>query len=78
MLRFQGFLALSQRYEHPARALARIAREAGYADQSHLTREAVLLAGRTPREILNEAEHQCRGAHDHDASYRPLLPPIAA
>lgn len=77
MLRFQGFLALSQRYDHPAGALARLAREAGYADQSHLTREAVRLAGRTPRELLHEAEHQCRGAHDHDASHRPLLPSIA-
>jgi AraC-like DNA-binding protein len=73
MLRFQGFLALSRQHDRPRRQLARLARDAGYADQSHLSREAIRLAGRTPRAILREAQQQCLGAHDHRASYRPLL-----
>jgi AraC-like DNA-binding protein len=73
MLRFQGFLALAQGMDHPADDLARLAAEAGYADQSHLTRESVRLAGRSPRALLREAEHNCRAAHDHAPSYGPLL-----
>jgi AraC-like DNA-binding protein len=73
MLRFQGFLALAH-----ARGLARadlsaLAAEAGYADQPHLTRECVRLAGRPPVAVLREAEQHCRGFHDHAASYAPLL-----
>jgi AraC-like DNA-binding protein len=73
MLRFQGFLALAQGRDHPSEELARLAAEAGYADQSHLTREALRLAGRSPRVLLREAEEHCAGAHDHAASYGPLL-----
>jgi AraC-like DNA-binding protein len=73
MLRFERFLALTRRHDSKRAELARLAIEAGYADQSHLSREAVRLAGRTPRALLHEAEHHCRGAHDHAASYRPLL-----
>jgi AraC-like DNA-binding protein len=73
MLRFQGFLALAQGTDEPAGDLARLAAEAGYADQSHLTRESVRLAGRSPRALLREAEHNCRHAHDHAPSYGPLL-----
>jgi AraC-like DNA-binding protein len=73
MLRFQGFLALAQGREHPSAELARLAAEAGYADQSHLTRESLRLAGRTPRAVLLEAEEHCAGIHDHTASYGPLL-----
>ena len=73
MLRFQGFLALAQGLDHAPDDLARLAAEAGYADQSHLTRESVRLAGRSPRELLREAEHNCRDAHDHAPSYGPLL-----
>jgi AraC-like DNA-binding protein len=75
MLRFQRFLALSRQHDRPRRQLARLALEAGYADQSHLSREASRLAGRTPRAILREAQQQCLGAHDHRTSYRPLLFP---
>jgi AraC-like DNA-binding protein len=78
MLRFQGFLALTQAHGHARGRLARLAAEAGYADQSHLTREAMRLAGRSPRVLLLEAEEHCRGLHDHAASYGPLLWPRAA
>jgi AraC-like DNA-binding protein len=73
MLRFQGFLALAQGREKPSTELARLAAEAGYADQSHLTREALRLAGRSPRTLLREAEEYCAGHHDHTPSYGPLL-----
>jgi AraC-like DNA-binding protein len=71
MLRFQGFLALAQ-----GRAdadLARLAAEAGYADQSHLTRESLRLAGLSPRALLLEAGEHCAAVHDHTVSYAPLL-----
>jgi AraC-like DNA-binding protein len=77
MLRFQGFLALAQGYEHPSRALARLAADAGYADQSHLTRESARLAGLSPQRLLRNSERYCGPTHDHTASYRPLLPPRA-
>ena len=74
MLRFQGFLALAHRYEQPSRELARLAADAGYADQSHLTRESAKLAGLSPRTLLRNIERYCGPTHDHAASYRPLLP----
>ena len=73
MLRFQGFLALAHRHALPRRELAMLAAEAGYADQSHLTREALRLAGQSPRKLLLEAELNCRVSHDHTVSYAPLL-----
>jgi AraC-like DNA-binding protein len=78
MLRFQGFLALAGTQEHPVSELARLAAEAGYADQSHLTRESVRLAGRPPAVLLRESEQNCGAAHDHAASYEPLLQSRAA
>jgi AraC-like DNA-binding protein len=83
MLRFQGFLALVQhalaRGERPGAGwLARLAAEAGYADQSHLTRECVRLMGITPAAFLAEATHFCAPGHDHRASYAPLLEPLAS
>jgi AraC-like DNA-binding protein len=72
-LRFQRFLALAGVTEHPSRRLAELAAASGYADQSHLNREAVRLDGRTPRALLLEVEHHCDGAHDHAASYAPLI-----
>jgi AraC-like DNA-binding protein len=74
MLRFQGFLALAQGYEQPSRELARLAAEAGYADQSHLTRESARLAGLSPQTLLRNTELYCGPTHDHAASYTPLLP----
>ena len=78
MLRFQGFLALAGRQERPSAHLAMLAADAGYADQSHLTRESVRLTGRSPRALLLEAEEHCTGVHDHAASYGPLLQSHAA
>ena len=74
MLRFQGFLALAQRYEQPSRELARLAADAGYTDQSHLTRESANLAGLSPQTLLRNTERYCGPTHDHAASYVPLLP----
>jgi AraC-like DNA-binding protein len=50
VLRFQRFLLLAQRAVQAD--LARLAFDAGYADQAHLTREARRLAGRTPAELI--------------------------
>src|SRR5688500_9592440 len=46
IVRFQRFLALAWTCERPSTHLARLAVEAGYADQAHLTREAARLEGR--------------------------------
>jgi AraC-like DNA-binding protein len=73
MLRFQGFLALAGQREHPSAELALLAAEAGYADQSHLTRESMRLSGLSPRALLRESEINCGPSHDHAASYGPLL-----
>jgi AraC-like DNA-binding protein len=73
MLRFQGFLALAHSHGLVDADLARLAAEAGYADQPHLTREALRLTGRTPKVLLQEMEEVCRATHDHSPSYGPLL-----
>jgi len=78
MLRFQGFLALVQLALSQGRSpagdgLALLAAEAGYADQSHLTRECVRLTGVTPRRFLRQTEQACGCGHDHEASFAPLL-----
>jgi AraC-like DNA-binding protein len=81
ILRFQGFLALVQSAMAEGRrpdGLARLAAEAGYADQSHLTRESVRLMGIAPSAFLDEAAHQCAPGHDHRASFLPLLRARAA
>jgi AraC-like DNA-binding protein len=68
ILRFQGFLALSQ--ARPGRIrLARLATLAGYADQAHLTRESSELTGLTPRRFLEEMWASCGANHDHEASF---------
>jgi AraC-like DNA-binding protein len=48
VLRFQRFLGLA----HGGGSLARLAAEAGYADQAHLARDCRRLAGATPLELL--------------------------
>jgi AraC-like DNA-binding protein len=50
ILRFQRFRALAA--TRAGRGLAELAAEAGYADQPHLTRECVRLAGETPVAFL--------------------------
>jgi AraC-like DNA-binding protein len=50
ILRFQRFRALAAR--RPYLGLAELAAVAGYADQSHLTRECRRLAGGTPTSLL--------------------------
>jgi AraC-like DNA-binding protein len=73
VFRFQYFLALAWSHERPSEHLPRLAAEAGYADQSHLTRESMRFHARSPRTVLLEAEKHCGCGHDHAASYGPLL-----
>jgi AraC-like DNA-binding protein len=78
LLRFQGFLALTQqaltRGQRPAEdGLAMLAAEAGYTDQPHLNRECLRLTGQTPAVFLGETARHCGCGHDHAASYEPLL-----
>jgi AraC-like DNA-binding protein len=73
ILRFQRFLALAWVRARPSTEIGRLAAEAGYADQAHLSREAARLEGRSPRSFLSESELRCGCRHDHSASYAPLL-----
>jgi AraC-like DNA-binding protein len=52
ILRFQRFLRAA-RAAGPGRDLARLAAEAGYADQAHLTRESRRLGGLPPAALLD-------------------------
>ena len=52
ILRFQRFRSLS--LTRPQLGLAQLATEAGYADQAHLTREALRLGGATPQTLVSE------------------------
>jgi AraC-like DNA-binding protein len=72
ILRFQGFLALTQGRHRGRVDLARLAQRAGYADQAHLTREGAALTGLTPRAFLEEMWRSCGPNHDHEASYAGL------
>ena len=69
ILRFQGFLALTQRDHENRISLTRLAQRAGYADQAHLTRESSELTGLTPRAFIEEMRRNCGPHHDHEASY---------
>ncbi len=73
ILRFQRFLALAWISRRPSSHIGRLAVEAGYTDQAHLSREAARLEGRSPRAFLSESEQRCCCGHDHSASYAPLL-----
>jgi AraC-like DNA-binding protein len=78
VLRFQRFHALAQHAiasgAAPAKdGLARLAAEAGYADQPHLNRECVRLTGAPPGEFLGHAHEHCSCGHDHAASFLPVL-----
>ena len=50
ILRLQRFLALGR--AEPGAGLARLAADAGYADQAHLGRDCRALAGATPAQLL--------------------------
>ncbi|HEU0115763.1 MAG TPA: AraC family transcriptional regulator [Thermomicrobiales bacterium] len=52
ILRLQRFLWLASEPDRLRLGLARLAIAAGYADQPHMTREAVALTGATPRQLL--------------------------
>jgi AraC-like DNA-binding protein len=52
VLRFRRFLSVAESPAGPARGIAALAAAAGYADQSHLTRECGRLAGITPARLL--------------------------
>jgi AraC-like DNA-binding protein len=52
VLRFRRFLHLIESPARPVGGIAGLAAAAGYADQSHLTRECARLAGTTPRRLM--------------------------
>jgi AraC-like DNA-binding protein len=52
VLRFQRFLSRGPAVASGAEDLAGVAAELGYADQAHLTRECVRLAGLSPRRLV--------------------------
>lgn len=52
VLRFRAFLDAAWAQPAPPVDLARLAAEAGYADQSHLTRDCRAFAGTTPSQLL--------------------------
>ncbi len=60
ILRFQRFLRAA-RAAGPGRHLARLAAEAGYADQAHLTRESRELSGLPPAALLQWEVHRLQG-----------------
>ena len=52
MLRFRRLLALAARRPPANGDLARLALDAGYADQAHMTAECTRLAGAPPARLL--------------------------
>jgi AraC-like DNA-binding protein len=72
ILRFQGFLALTNA-DHPADlTISRLAATAGYSDQAHLNHECTRLTGLPPKAFLAELRGSCGPNHDHAASFAPL------
>jgi AraC-like DNA-binding protein len=55
VLRLQRFLSIAPTIARGRLGLARVAAELGYADQAHLTREAVRLAGLTPAQLVTRS-----------------------
>ena len=55
ILRLQRLLWLASHESSPVPSLAQLSFAAGYADQSHMTREVVALTGASPRHLLNGA-----------------------
>jgi AraC-like DNA-binding protein len=52
VLRFQRFLSMARSVPQGGGGLARLAADAGYADQAHLARECRRLGGLPPRRLL--------------------------
>ena len=55
ILRLQRLLWLASHESSPVPSLAQLSFAAGYADQSHMSREVVALTGVSPRHLLNGA-----------------------
>ena len=55
ILRLQRLLWLANQQPAPVASLAHLSFAAGYADQSHMTREVVALTGASPSHLLNGA-----------------------
>ena len=53
ILRLQRLLWLASQQSAPVPNLAHLSSAAGYADQSHMTREVIALAGASPRQLLH-------------------------
>jgi AraC-like DNA-binding protein len=70
--RFQRFLALAE--GRPASPLSRLAAEAGYADQAHLTRECRRLSGLSPVALLAAG---ATPAGDKSDPFKPRAVPFA-
>jgi AraC-like DNA-binding protein len=68
--RFQRFLTLAER--GPAATLARLAADAGYADEAHLGRECRRLAGETAGTLLRAG---AAAAGDKSVSFKPGAAP---
>jgi AraC-like DNA-binding protein len=62
ILRFQRFLSAARSAGPPGRDLARLAAEAGYADQAHLTRDSRRLAGLPPGALLDWEDRRTAAA----------------
>jgi AraC-like DNA-binding protein len=72
ILRFQVFLALVQGPRRDQVRFAHLAAQLGYADQSHLSRECLRLAGLAPGRLVRELAESCGPDHDHTVSFAPL------
>lgn len=78
LMRFQSVLAQAQ-HDIATRCrpfrfdLAAFAAAAGYADQSHLSRDCVRLTGSPPNTFLKEMTGHCSAEHRHGAGFAPLF-----
>jgi transcriptional regulator GlxA family with amidase domain len=75
ILRFQRFLVLARA---TTANLARLAIEAGYADQAHLTRECTRLSGLPPAALLASGAGPAGETSDSFKTAGPALATIAA
>lgn len=74
ILRFQRFLRAA-RAAGPGRHLARLAADAGYADQAHLTRESRDLSGLPPAALLRWEDRRVGGGRpERSRPARPVSP----